>query len=78
MAIRAYVLVQAEVGKTASVAEAIRQLQGVSAADEVTGPYDVIVRIQAPTLDELGRGVISPIQTVNGVMRTFTCLVVNL
>ncbi len=78
MAISAYVLIQTEVGKAAHVAAAVRQIDGVVAADDVTGPYDVIVRTEAPSLDDLGRLVVSQIQAVEGITRTFTCPVVNL
>ena len=78
MAVTGYVLIQTEVGKAAGVAAAVRELQGVASADDVTGPYDVIVRIEAPTLDDLGKQVASQIQAVDGISRTFTCLVVNL
>ncbi len=78
MAITAYVLIQTEVGKAAQVAEAARAIAGVVAADDVTGPYDVIVRTEAPTLDDLGKMVVSQIQAVEGITRTFTCPVVNL
>lgn len=78
MAITAYVLIQTEVGKAAHVASAVREIPGVVTADDVTGPYDVIVRTEAPTLDDLGRMVVSQIQAVEGITRTFTCPVVNL
>jgi DNA-binding Lrp family transcriptional regulator len=78
MAITAYVLIQTEVGKAAQVAGAVRALRGVVAADDVTGPYDVIVRTEADTLDDLGKMVVSQIQAVEGITRTFTCPVVNL
>jgi DNA-binding Lrp family transcriptional regulator len=78
MAITAYVLIQTEVGKAAHVAESVRGISGVVAADDVTGPYDVIVRTEANSLDELGRMVVSQIQAVDGITRTFTCPVVNL
>jgi DNA-binding Lrp family transcriptional regulator len=78
MAISAYVLIQTEVGKAARVASAARAIDGVVAADDVTGPYDVIVRTEAPSLDDLGRLVVSKIQAVEGITRTFTCPVVNL
>jgi len=77
MAVTAYVLIQTEVGRAAHVSSAVREIPGV-AADDVTGPYDVIVRAEAPTLDDLGRMVVSQIQAVEGITRTFTCPVVNL
>jgi DNA-binding Lrp family transcriptional regulator len=78
MAINAYVLIQTEVGKAAHVASSVRLIVGVVAADDVTGPYDVIVRTEAESLDDLGRMVVSQIQAVEGITRTFTCPVVNL
>ena len=78
MAISAYVLIQTEVGKAAQVAQETRTIAGVVAADDVTGPYDVIVRTEAPSLDDLGKLVVSKIQAVEGITRTFTCPVVNL
>lgn len=78
MTISAYVLIQTEVGKAARVAQSVRKIAGVVAADDVTGPYDVIVRTEAPTLDDLGKLVVSQIQAVEGITRTFTCPIVNL
>ncbi|MGQ0802272.1 MAG: Lrp/AsnC family transcriptional regulator [Actinomycetota bacterium] len=78
MAITAYVLIQTEVGKAVSVAEETRKIPGVLSADDVTGPYDVIVKAEAPSLDDLGKMVVSQIQAVEGITRTFTCPVVNL
>jgi DNA-binding Lrp family transcriptional regulator len=78
MPISAYVLIQTEVGKAAKVTEAVRRIAGVTSADDVTGPYDVIVRAESDTLDDLGRLVVSSIQAVDGITRTFTCPVVNL
>jgi len=78
MAVTAYVLIQTEVGRAAHVSSAVREIPGVVAADDVTGPYDVIVRAEAPTLDDLGRMAVSQIQAVEGITRTFTCPVVNL
>ena len=78
MAITAYVLIQTEVGKAANVASAVRSIDGVVAADDVTGPYDVIVRTEASTMDDLGKMVVSRVQMIDGLTRTLTCPVVNL
>ncbi|MFP5310729.1 MAG: Lrp/AsnC ligand binding domain-containing protein [Actinomycetes bacterium] len=74
----AYILIQTEVAKAAEVAAAAAQVPGVTAADDVTGPYDVIVRAEAANVDELGRLVVSRIQGIDGITRTLTCPVVNL
>jgi DNA-binding Lrp family transcriptional regulator len=47
-------------------------LDGVERADDLTDPYDIIARVQAPSLDKLGRLVVSRIQAVDGVTRTLT------
>jgi len=78
MTVRAYVLIQTEVGKAGSVLATVRALEGVVGADDVTGPYDVIVTAEADTMDELGRLVLSQVQAVDGITRTITCPVVNL
>jgi len=76
--VQAYILIQTEVGKAAAVARAIAELEGVTLAEDVTGPYDVIVRSEARTVDELGKLVVARIQAVDGITRTLTCPVVHL
>ncbi|GIU96390.1 MAG: AsnC family transcriptional regulator [Actinomycetota bacterium] len=76
--VNAYILIQTEVGKAAHVANAVREIEGVTEAEDVTGPYDVIVRAQANSVDELGRLVVARIQAVDGITRTLTCPVVHL
>ena len=78
MSVTAYVLIQTEVGRAAVVARAVAALDGVLAAEGVTGPYDVIVRTEAETVDELGRMVVGRIQLIEGITRTVTCPVVNI
>ncbi|MEU0781449.1 Lrp/AsnC ligand binding domain-containing protein [Streptomyces sp. NPDC006173] len=76
--VQAYILIQTEVGKASTVAETISKISGVIQAEDVTGPYDVIVRAQAETVDDLGRMVVAKVQQVDGITRTLTCPVVHL
>ena len=76
--VQAYILIQTEVGSASRVAAEIRQISGVTQADDVTGPYDVIVRAEADTVDALGRLVVSQVQGLDGITRTLTCPVVNI
>nr|WP_203675099.1 MULTISPECIES: Lrp/AsnC ligand binding domain-containing protein [unclassified Streptomyces] len=71
-------MIQTEVGKASAVAETIAKISGVIQAEDVTGPYDVIVRAQADTVDDLGRMVVAKVQQVDGITRTLTCPVVHL
>ncbi|WP_214368491.1 Lrp/AsnC family transcriptional regulator [Pseudonocardia sp. H11422] len=76
--VQAYILVQTEVGKAAAVASEISAIPGVTSAEDVTGPYDVIVRAEADDVDKLGQLVVAQVQGVNGITRTLTCPVVKL
>ncbi len=76
--VQAYILIQTEVGSASRVAEEIRDIAGVTQADDVTGPYDVIVRGEAQTVDQLGQLVVARIQSISGITRTLTCPVVHL
>lgn len=78
MTVSAYILIQTEVGKASAVVAAVKDLPGVVQADDVTGPYDVILRAESESIDELGRMVVSQIQLIDGITRTLTCPVVHL
>ena len=82
MTVRGYVLIEAEVGKAKAVGEAVQHMAHgdarVVAVDTVTGPFDVIVRLEADDLDKLGNAITDGIQHVEGVQRTTTCLAVKL
>ena len=82
MTVRGYVLIEGEVGKAKSVGELVEKLQHpdakVLAVDTVTGPFDVIVQLEAEDLDHLGNCITDGIQRVEGVQRTTTCLAVKL
>lgn len=76
--VQAYVLIQAEVGRSRDVASAIADIPGVARVDAVTGPYEVVVLAEAPDMDDLGRMVVGRIQHVPGITRTVTCTIVHL
>ena len=75
--VEAYVLIQTAVN-AANVARDIRPLEGILSAEDVSGPYDVIVRVRAAGMDELGKMVVSQVQKVEGITRTLTCPIVEL
>lgn len=78
MSIQAYILIQTEVGKANSVARAVAGISGVTIAEGVTGPYDVIMRAEAPSMEEFGRVTLSKVQAVPGITRTLTCPVTSM
>ena len=75
--VQAFILIQTAVNAP-DVARIVRAIPGIDAADDVSGPYDVIVRAAAPDLNALGELVVSHIQAVDGVTRTLTCPITRL
>jgi DNA-binding Lrp family transcriptional regulator len=76
--VHAYVLIQTDVGRAAHVAEQVDAVDGVEMAEAVTGPYDVIARAEAPSMNDLGRMVVRDIQQIEGITRTIICPMVTL
>ncbi len=74
---QAYILIQTEVGKAAGVAKVISSIPGVTLSEGVTGPYDVIMRAEATSMEEFGRVILSKVQAVSGITRTLTCPVTS-
>ena len=75
--VRAYILIQAQVGASGDVRKFVEALDAVTSAEVVSGPYDVIAVAAAPSMDELGKLVVEGVQQVEGVTRTLTCPVIQ-
>ena len=79
---RGYDLVRIDVGAERGVQKGLKRIEiehcKILSVDTVTGQYDVIVQLEAASLDELGRAITEDVATINGVVSTLTCLVVNL
>lgn len=76
MVVKAYVLIETQVGKTWEVVKTIRSLEVTAAIDSVTGPYDAIAILEGKTLEEIGDLVTTKIHPIAGISRTVTCLAV--
>ena len=77
MTARAFVLIETIVGKTREVVDGLRQIEGIKSVDTVTGPYDIIVIVEAEALNDIGDLVTGKIHPVSGVSRTVTCLAIR-
>jgi len=75
--VEAFMLIQTDVGRAEVVAKQLAGLAGVLSAEYVTGPYDVVVRICADSMDELRDSVVPDVQQVAGITRTLTCPIAN-
>ncbi len=74
---RAYVLVNAEMGKVREVARQIASLSGVKMANACWGVPDIFVVVEIANADELNKLVIDKIQSVEGVERTETHIAID-
>ncbi len=76
--LRAYILIQTQAGPRGDVSKDLAKIGGVVSAQDVSGPYDIIVQAEARNLDDLARSVLVPVQKTPGIIRTLTCPVVRL
>ncbi|MCE5223561.1 Lrp/AsnC ligand binding domain-containing protein [bacterium] len=74
---KAYVLLEAQAGKTDEALQKLKQIAGVREVSLVTGPYDLIINLEADDLKELGRIVNEQVQTIPGVTKTITCVIIG-
>ncbi|HWO94137.1 MAG TPA: Lrp/AsnC family transcriptional regulator [Dehalococcoidia bacterium] len=70
MAVKAYVLIVAQPGKTKAVFESVRKAPGISECHEVMGPYDIVVEVEAKELAEIPPILSERIRTIEGVEST--------
>jgi DNA-binding Lrp family transcriptional regulator len=72
-----YLLVATELGRLTTVAEKIRALPGVVEVEAVTGPFDLIVKVQAHHINEALDLVVHRIRKVPGIKGTETLVTVG-
>ena len=77
MAVSAYVFVECTQGKALDVSQKLSGVDGVTSSHAVTGPVDVIVFVETPDINDLGKFVVERIQSVEGVLRTSTNIVAD-
>jgi len=73
---RGYVFVDTEVGKGQTVREHLARTPGIAQADLVMGPHDLVVVIEAASIEDIGRVVVRDLQSVPGVKNTITMIVI--
>jgi len=73
MAVKAYVLIETEVGKTGEVVQGVQKFEGVKSADSVAGSFDVVATIEAVDLDAMG-ALVKQLHSVPGICKTTTLI----
>ena len=78
MPVGAFVLIETEGGSARNVARACRDLNlqeaDITRVSVVTGPYSVIVRLEADDVHVLGRLLTDTLHGIPGVQHTVTCI----
>jgi DNA-binding Lrp family transcriptional regulator len=72
-----YLLVEIEIGKLDEVLRRMRAVPGVSEVEAVTGPFDLIVKVQAPHINEALDTVVHKIRSISGIKSTETLVTVS-
>ena len=68
-----YVLIRADGDKVWETVTGVKEIDGVTRAEVVTGPYDVIMTAELPSVEGLRR-LMQSVHDVDGVERTETCI----
>ena len=77
MATRVYILIETAVGETSAVADALKEIPMMKAADTVTGPFDIIAVAEADDLPAIGDLISDGMPSIPGIVKTITCLSVR-
>lgn len=72
-----FLLVETEVGRLEEVLRRLRAIPGVTEVQAVTGPFDLIVKVQAPHINEALDLVVTKIRKVGGIKGTETLVTVS-
>ena len=71
-----YLLVETEVGKLEEVIRRLKVIPGVTEVQAVTGPFDLIVKVEAPHINAALDTVVHKIRRVAGIKSTETLVTV--
>ncbi len=75
--IRAYALLRIKPGMDRSVFQTVQKLKPVNDLETVYGEYDLLMKIQVETMDDLDAFIFDTVRTVQGVERTTTLIVIE-
>jgi DNA-binding Lrp family transcriptional regulator len=75
--IGALVFINVQAGAAREVVRSIGALKGIIGLAVVTGAYDLIVQVEASSIEKLANSVLSDLQTVPGVTNTTTALMLH-
>ena len=71
-----YLLCETDVGKLDDVLKRLKGVTGVAEVQAVTGPFDLIVKVQAPHINQALDVVVHKIRKIPGIKATETLVTV--
>jgi DNA-binding Lrp family transcriptional regulator len=77
MAVEAYILANVSAGALATSLGKLKALPNVKSAVAITGPYDLVAIVEAEDTNAIGRLVAKDIQSIEGITRTLTSIVIE-
>jgi len=77
MALKAFILMEIQVGKKEGILKDLRDLKGVREAHFVTGPYDVIAVLELEDVTDLASLIGVRIPSIANVTKTVTCIAMD-
>ena len=72
-----FLLVEVEVGKLDDVLRRMKAVPGVAEVQAVTGPFDLIVKVEAPHINEALDTIVHKIRRIPGLKSTETLVTVG-
>lgn len=73
----AFILINTEIGSENNVLESLKEVEGIQEAYSVYGVYDIVVKIEAESMDKLKDIVTWRIRRLNKVRSTLTMIVIE-
>ena len=74
---RAFVLLNADLGSESTIATEMKTLEGVKEAYTVYGVYDIMLKVEADSMDNLKEFISTKIRKAKGVKSTLTMLIME-
>lgn len=75
--IEAYVLLRVKPGQDRSVFRKVKKLKRVTEMDTVYGEYDLLIKVQVETMEDLDSFIFDTVRTIKGVERSTTLITIE-
>lgn len=75
--IEAYVLLRVKPGQDRAVFRKVKKLKRVTEMDTVYGEYDLLIKVQVETMEDLDSFIFDTVRTIKGVERSTTLITIE-